>query len=109
MKLHFLLAALFLSALSASAGAQSAPVRPGIRQANQVERQTEKNITPPVTAPTRIDLAKVAQEADELAKIAQTIPPDVAGVQEGMLTKDVLQKLKQIERLSKRLRTDLNR
>ena len=45
--------------------------------------------------------------ADELARIAQTIPADVASVKKGMLPKDVIEKLKQIERLSKRLRSEL--
>ena len=33
---------------------------------------------------------------------------DVESVRKGMLPKDVLQKLKQIEKLSKRLRSELN-
>jgi hypothetical protein len=109
VKLNCLLAALFLSALFASAGAQSAPIRPGIRQADHVETQTEKNIPPPSIARARIDLVKVGQEADELAKTAQTIPADVASVQNGMLPKNVLQKLRQIEKLSKRMRSELER
>jgi hypothetical protein len=99
---------LFLAA-SVAAPAQSAPIRPGIRQADQAEAQTEKSLPPPRGGGTKIDLAKVGQEAEELAKIAQTIPPDVASIQNGMLPKDVLQKLKQIEKLSKHLRSELER
>jgi hypothetical protein len=51
---------------------------------------------------------QLQQEADELARKAQTIPSDVASVRKGMLPKDVIEKLKQIEKLSKRLRTELN-
>ena len=59
--------------------------------------------------PTRhIDLAQLQREADDLARTAQTIPSDVASVRKGMLPKDVIEKLKQIEKLSKRLRTELN-
>jgi hypothetical protein len=43
-----------------------------------------------------------------LARTAQTIPTDVASVRKGMLPKDVIDKLKQIEKLSKRMRTELN-
>jgi hypothetical protein len=100
---------LFLVAASAAAPAQSAPIRPGIRQADQAETQTERNLPPPDNARTRIDLAKVSHEADELARLAQTIPPDIASIQKGMLPKDVLEKLKQIEKLSKRLRSELER
>ncbi len=56
----------------------------------------------------RIDLAQLQRDADDLARTAQTIPTDVASVRKGMLPKDVIDKLKQIEKLSKRLRTELN-
>jgi hypothetical protein len=60
------------------------------------------------TATRRIDATQVQKEADDLARMAQTIPEDVASVRKGMLPKDVIEKLKQIEKLSKRLRTELN-
>jgi hypothetical protein len=62
----------------------------------------------PVAPSRRIDLAQLQQEADDLARTAQTIPSDVANVRKGILPKDVIAKLKQIEKLSKRLRTELN-
>ena len=55
-----------------------------------------------------IDLVKLQQEAEELARTAQTIPTDVASVRGGALPKDVVEKLKRIEKLSKRLRSELN-
>jgi hypothetical protein len=51
---------------------------------------------------------QVQKEADDLARMAQTIPADVASARKGMLPKDVIEKLKQIEKLSKRLRNELN-
>ena len=51
---------------------------------------------------------QVLQDADDLARIAQTIPPDVAGIQKGLLPKDMIEKLKQIEKLSKQLRKQLS-
>jgi hypothetical protein len=64
----------------------------------------------PATAPAggRIDLIEVRRDAAELARTAQTIPTDVESIRKGMLPRDVLLKLKQIERLSKRLRSELN-
>lgn len=56
----------------------------------------------------RVDLAQLQKEADDLARTAQTIPSDVASIRKGMLPKDVIEKLKQIEKLSKHLRTELN-
>ena len=60
------------------------------------------------TSARRLDLAQLQRDADNLARTAQTIPSDVASVRKGMLPKDVIEKLKQIEKLSKRLRTELN-
>ena len=65
---------------------------------------TEKN---EAASTRRIDLAQLQREADDLARTAQTIPTDVASVRKGMLPKDVIDKLKQIEKLSKRLRLEL--
>lgn len=56
----------------------------------------------------RIDPVKLQQEAEDLARAAQTIPSDVASVRRGTLPKDTIQKLKEIEKLSKRLRSELN-
>jgi len=60
------------------------------------------------TAARHVDLAQLQKQADDLARTAQTIPSDVASIRKGMLPKDVIEKLKQIEKLSKRLRTELN-
>ncbi len=62
----------------------------------------------PTTPSRRLDLVQLQRDADDLARTAQTIPTDVASVRKGMLPKDVIDKLKQIEKLSKRLRTELN-
>lgn len=56
----------------------------------------------------RVDYTKLQKDADDLARQAQSIQSEVASVRQGMLPKDVLEKLKQVEKLSKRLRTELN-
>ncbi len=56
----------------------------------------------------RIDLAKLQQEADDLARAAQAIPSDIASIRRGTLPKDTIQRLREIEKLSKRMRTELN-
>jgi hypothetical protein len=69
-------------------------------------------VAPPEPAVTpaagRIDLIEVQRDAAELARTAQSIPTDVESIKKGMLPKDVLLKLKQIEKLSRRLRSELN-
>jgi hypothetical protein len=87
---------------------RQAGVPPGIVQAGQAEAQAEKDIPPPIHSQPALDLAHLTQQADELAKLAQAVPLDIASIKKGMLPKDTLQKLKQIEKLSKRLRSELN-
>ena len=60
------------------------------------------------TVTRHVDLAQLQREAEDLARTAQSIPSDVANVRKGTLPKDVIEKLKQIEKLSKHLRTELN-
>jgi len=95
--------------VASSGRAQTKPRPPGLQQAEQVDAQTEKNLPPPATPQkARLDPAKLRQEADELARIAQTIPTDAANIQRGMLPKDMVEKLKQIEKLSKHLRGQIS-
>jgi hypothetical protein len=56
----------------------------------------------------RIDPVRLQRDADDLARTAQSIPSDVANIRQGTLPKDTIQKLKAIEKLSKRLRSELN-
>ena len=54
-----------------------------------------------------VDLAKVHQEALDLAQLAQPVPTDVDQVAQGKIPKDLADKLKHIEKLSKSLRGEL--
>lgn len=56
----------------------------------------------------RVDPAKLQRDADDLARTAQTIPSDIANIRRGTLPKDTIEKLKEIEKLSKLLRSELN-
>ena len=88
--------------------AQSRPRPPGLQQADQAEQQAEKSLPPPGSPQASLDLARVRQDADELARIAQTIPLDAASMQKGLLPQDMVEKLKRIEKLAKHLRSQLN-
>jgi hypothetical protein len=70
--------------------------------------ETEKpaetsSVAPPESAFTQ----RLRHDADELAYLAQSIPPDVDKTAKGLLPKDLALKLKRIEELSKQLRTGL--
>jgi len=72
------------------------------------EKQAQAPGQHPSSGARHGDLEQAQREADELARVAQTVPADVTKVREGMLPKDAIEKLKQIERLSKHLRAQLN-
>jgi len=88
--------------------AQVRPRPPGLQQADQAAQKADKAIPPPTSQQAHLDLAKLRQDADELARISQTIPTDVSSIQKGMLPKDMIEKLKRIEKLSKHLRTEVS-
>ena len=80
-------------------------------QMGQVVPQIDSvNIPPqmqPLPKPRPPDAATLKRDADELARLAQAIPPKVEDVTYGKLPKDLNEELKQIEKLSKRLRREM--
>ncbi len=81
------------------------PYPPGLKEIET----NPPGLEPPLqTQPPRVDPAQLQLEAAELAKLAQSIQPDIKDVTRGLLRKDVIEKLKQIEKLSKRLRSELS-
>jgi hypothetical protein len=57
--------------------------------------------------PRKIDLSRLHQESLDLAQLAQSVPAEVDQAGQGKLPKDLSNKLKQIEKLSKHLRTEV--
>lgn len=65
-------------------------------------------LEPPHGPKTRkLDPPKLRQEALDLADLARTIPEDVNQTVQGKLAKDLADKLKRIEKLTKHLRGEL--
>jgi hypothetical protein len=58
--------------------------------------------------PRQIDPVRLQKDALALATAAGSIPADIESVRKGMLPKEIILKLKQIEKLSKQLRNELN-
>ena len=50
---------------------------------------------------------ELRRDAKELAELSASVPTDIDQVNRGLLPKDVIEKLKRIEKLSKRLRNEL--
>jgi ribosomal protein S15P/S13E len=83
------------------------PVPAGIRHAQELQAQNERPLPEPGSG--HVDVLALRREADELANLAAAVPSGVQNVSKGLLEKDLIQKLKQIEKLSKHLRGELTR
>jgi hypothetical protein len=55
-----------------------------------------------------LDAVQLQREARELSDLAQSVPADVDSVNRGLLPKDLAEKLKRIEKLSKHLRGEIS-
>ena len=99
----FLLGVSFLS--SWAAPQQEHPTEtPGKLEISKHPLSLERPTGP---APQTLDPAKLRAEANELVKLAQSLPPDIDQVTQGKLPKDIADKLKSIEKLSKHMRGEL--
>jgi hypothetical protein len=107
VRTSILLTVILLGSLAWGQG-RGIPVPPGIRQADQTQAQTDKNVPPPLYKRANVDVAKLKHDADELASLAQSIPNDVDATGRGILAKDLDEKLRRIEKLAKHLRSNLN-
>jgi hypothetical protein len=94
----------FLLGFSAASQQGSRATTPG-----KAEVAAHPLVLDPPTRPEakKIDAAKIRTEAEELAKVAATIPGDIDQVTQGKLPKDLNDKLKRIEKLSKNLRGEI--
>ena len=66
----------------------------------------QKQITPEEMR-DRAARLQLQKDAKELSDLCASVPPDLDGVKQGVLPKDVLEKLKRVEKLSKRVREEL--
>jgi hypothetical protein len=74
-----------------------------------------QNQPPPETGPPEIptrhavDMIRLQRDARELAALSDSLPADLQQVNQGILPKALIQKLKRIEKLSRQLRSELAR
>lgn len=107
MKITILIVSFVVFLWALPAAGQMHPRPPGLQQANQAEAKAERDMPPPLQSKTTVDLVKAAREASELATLAQSIPPCIDALEKGTLPKDLVERLKRVEMLSKRLRREL--
>jgi len=91
--------------LPSASKAQGHPVPPARRELQKYQSMYPEEHA--AVSQPRVDAAQLQREASELASLAQSIPPDVDRINKGALPKDVLEKLKRIEKISKHLRVEL--
>lgn len=89
--------------------AQNPHANPGMRHAQELESQNERGFPPQTTSRPALKVAELQGEAGQLADLAASVPAGVEHAGRGMIEKDLLQKLKRIEKLSKHLRNELER
>jgi hypothetical protein len=66
--------------------------------------------TKPDPAPKRsVDALELQREAKQILELSQSIQPDIEKVNQGVLPKDTIEKLKRIEKLSKHLRGQIDK
>lgn len=105
MKTHPLALCLLVALCTTPLGSQkSPPETPGKMELEKHPLVQEPPIGP---QPQKLDAMKLRQEADELSTLAQSLPADVAQITQGKLPKDMAEKLKRIEKLSKHLRSEV--
>jgi len=101
------LAFITFSAGSPSAGQTTDTSRPARRTQQREDRLQARMAAPPSQAHVRIDRAQVRRDAEELVRLANSIPLGVAGVEKGVVSKDLNENLKKIQKLCKHLRSEL--
>ncbi len=105
--LYFLLILNFLLIVtfSPTASPQGRPASAGQQELRKYE--ATHGLEAPQPQRRQVDSSQLQREAEELSTLGQSIPIDIKSVTNGTLPKDVLEKLKRIEKLSKHLRGEL--
>ena len=69
---------------------------------------TDETHLPPATY-AKPDPELMLQQANDLKQLSDTIPADIENLSKGIIAKDLSERLKKIEKLSKKLRENVNR
>ena len=89
------------------AAPQQLPPNAQVHHPIQQEPKPAVNNTPIMEVGRKPDLTHVKEEAGELSKLVESVSSGVNQAQKGIVPKDLGQNLKKIEKLSKRLRSEL--
>lgn len=96
-----------LCAVNSAAQSQQTEIPPGLTRAQRAEEKSRANMPPPL-APQRATLPQeLNKDAAELSRLALQIQTEVQAANKGVLSKDLDAHLKELEKLSKKLRGEL--
>jgi hypothetical protein len=108
--MRFLLCAFLLSVfctLPAAAQGRVTPIPPGNVQAARAENAP---LEPPRVAPRRsVSPEKLAEEAQTLQKLSNAVQAQLIDVSKGLMPKDLPKNLKELEKLAKKIRSEVSR
>ena len=102
-----LLIPFLLVTLSSAPAFQGRAQTAGQVELRKYESTHEADAPPPPPQQLSANKQQLDHEAAELSALAQSIPLDINSVTRGTLPKDLLGKLKRIEKLSKQLRSQI--
>ena len=96
------LLSLLIGGMLIAAPVPSQNVNPMHPEPIQVQKHTS-----PEDMRARAANVQLQKDAKELSELCASVPNDLAGVKQGLLSQDVVEKLKRMEKLSKRVREQL--
>jgi hypothetical protein len=86
-------------------GQNPSPRPPAIEHRQPADQPEQLGIRP---SRNPNDILQIKREAEELAKLAGQVPPEINQAEKGLVSKDLNEQLKRIEKLSRRIRRELN-
>jgi len=88
----------------------AAPSLPGqnVNTARPQEISAQKHLSPEEIR-DRLCNAQLQKDSDELAQLCSSVGSDMEGLKKGLVPKDMLDRLKRMEKLSRHLREQLGR
>lgn len=86
---------------------QHHPEPPGYIQARDYNRQFQQQLDASLPPVTSNNAAQLKKDSAQLHQLAQQVVPELEKLNQGLLAKDLTKQLKEMEKLSKKLRGEL--
>jgi hypothetical protein len=98
---------LFLVVLTIPASTQQTGIQQQVNQRIQAREERMRPESPAELDLTAARLQSIHQDAEQLSALSATLQLNLIQLQKGMLTKDLMENLKKMEKLSKKLRQEV--